>query len=206
MIKQITISLFWLAVFGAASVLAQSADQALQTNIIRLNDLRVDGTEYNFASSPEESSRLLGIVKPLLSRRGSAEIEAEEQILTVTDTAGRVRLVAELVKTLANSSLSITDLTSEASEKDEQVITAVVRTNHIFPITSCLLGKESSWMALQGFLLFKPLAKIKVRLNRIDKNEKDVEITGTEPRVALVRRLVALFDQPFLTEEADYDL
>ncbi len=202
---RIIISLFLLAVFCAVPVFAQNAEKALQTEFIRLNNFKVEKAENDFNRLSDETSYLLGIIKPLLTKRGSIEIAVREKSLIVTDTEGRVKLIGELIKMLDESKLLINDLVSETPKEDEKIITETVKTNYIFPIISCLDGKESPWMVIQGFLLFKPMKQIKVRIRSAGLDRKDVNLTGTEKRVELAKRIVALFDQPFLTEEADYD-
>lgn len=203
--RQILFNLFLLTIFCVAPVFAQNEDMTLKTEFFRLNNLEVKKDEKDSNRLSNETSYLLEIFKPLLTGKGSVEVDVREKTLIVTDTKGRVKLIGELVKTLDDSGLSLNDLMSESLKEGEKIITETVKTNYIFPVTSCLHGKESPWMVVQGLLLFKPVKKLQVRIRSNKQNDKEVELTGTEKRVGLVKKIVALFDQPFLTELADYE-
>ncbi len=200
---QILFTLFFFTAFCVATVFSQNDDKTLQIEFIRLNNLDIKN-EKDVHKIGKAGIFLFDIIKPLLSKRGMVEIHKRENTLIITDTPGRVRLITELVKTLDNSGLSIDDLMSEISQDNEKIVTEIVKANNIFPITLCLT--DADWARLQGILLIKPIYKIKVRIRSNDKNDNEVELIGTEKRVGLAKKIIALFDREFLTEEEIYDL
>jgi hypothetical protein len=50
-------------------------------------------------------SRLLGLIRSFLSKRGSVEVESQKMRLTVTDDKQRVAMVVKLVRCYDNSQL-----------------------------------------------------------------------------------------------------
>jgi hypothetical protein len=210
--KRILINVILCAIFCAVPVAAQKSVQKKTTEIplvteaVKLSKLEIKSPAEGFNGLSGEAAYLLEILKPLSSRRGSVEIVAGERTLIVTDTNGRVKLITGLVKTLDDSGMLIDDLMSETSKEGEKTITESVKANYIFPLTSCLDGKESPWMVIQGFLLFRPMKKLNVRIRSSRQNDGEVEVTGTEMRVELAKKVIALFNRPFLTEVEDYDI
>lgn len=196
--KQIIISLFLLAAFCAVPVFAQEK-----------TDLVAETIEFKIIKLPagKKEDFLVAFLRPLLSRKGSVEVNAENQKFNFTDSPNRLKLIKKFTEVLDNSGFRINDFLAK-SAKDKKNISESVPTFYLYPVLWCDVGEEARLvkLALQENLLVKMLAEIKVKGERYSTLDLGggINLTGTKKRVVLAKKFVALFDEPILTEADDF--
>ena len=190
--------MFWLTIFCAAPVFGQEKTKAV-TEIVEFRNVKI--------SADKKEVFLAAFLRPLLSRSGLVEFNAETQKFNVTDSPNRLILIKKITEVLDNSGFRINDFLTK-SANDKKNISEPVQTSYLYPVLWCDVGEELrlAKLALQENLLVKMLAEINVRGEKYSNFDSGggINLTGTKKRVALAKKFVALFDEPILTEENDF--
>ncbi len=196
--KQSIIILFLLATFCIVPVFAQ-----------KKTDLAAEIIEFKIIKIPDGKKELFlaAFLRPLLSRKGSVEFDAENQKLNFIDSPNRLKLIKKFTEVLDNSGFRLSDFLAK-SAKDKKNISESVRTFYLYPVLWCDVGEEPrlAKLALQENLLVKMLAEIQVKGERYSDLDSigGINLTGTRKRIVMAKKFVALFDEPILTEADDF--
>jgi len=191
--KKNLIFLFLSAILCVSSIFAQQKND-LVTKTIELKNINIRFEKKEvFASS---------FLKPLLSKNGTILFDKQARDFTFTDTPNRIKLINSFMKMLDISGLKA-EYFSAKSDKSRKNIYELVQTNYVFPAIWCDVGEEDriAQLALQETPLIKILEAINVK---VERSLNGVSLTGNKKQVALAKKIIAIFDQPILTEEKDF--
>jgi hypothetical protein len=196
--KLILTGLLLMAVGCVAPVFGQEKTEAA-TEIIEFRNIKIP--------ADKKEAFLAAFLRPLLSRQGSVESDAETQKFNFTDSPNRLRLIRDFTGLLDNSGFRVNDLLAK-SANEKRKISEAVQTTYLYPVLWCDVGEELrlAKLALQENLLVRMLAEINVRGEKYANLEtgSGLNLTGNRKRVALAKKFIALFDAPILTEQNDF--
>ena len=197
-------SFFFLAYFCVASVFAQIQQSDLETKFIKLTNIKLPKDKcYGDACNLDEKTKdFLLLFRPLLSKRGSVEVDTRSNTLLITDTLNRLKVNENFAKILDESSLGFDNLFSRKSD-ELGVYPLKIKLQNLALSISCGSGQEKiSWQEKQSEIL---LSTIKNFLSEkaaieVDGREKTLTITDDWNRVMLIKQMAELFDKPLLEE------
>jgi type II secretory pathway component GspD/PulD (secretin) len=185
--------LFLLTAFYVTPIFAQEKT-GLVTKIIEFKNIKI----------PVEKKEIFlsSFLKPLLSKNGIVLFNKQDRGITFTDTPNRIKLSKDFMEMLDISGFKANDLSAK-SNKSRKDVYEFVETHYIFPALWCDVGEELH--IAQIGLQERPLIKIIEGINvKVEKNPNGLRLTGTKKQVALAKKIIAIFDQPILTEEKDF--
>ena len=133
---KILVGLFLFAAFYTGSAFAQKETKPqkifgdglkvseLYSEFVKINNLDLPKSKCSFDScvweSEENAKRFFRLFAPLLSRRGSIEVDSRTNTLVITDVKNRVKLLTEYAKLLDGSGLTTEELISSQIEQNKE--------------------------------------------------------------------------------------
>lgn len=202
--KQSIVSLFLLIYFCVIPVFAQIQPSDLETKFIKLTNIKLpnDKCYGDDCDLDKKTKDFLLLFRPLLSKRGSVEVDTRSNTLLITDTLNRLKVNENFAKILDELSLDFDKLFSRKSD-ELGIYPLNVKLQNLTMSINCGSGQEKiSWQEKQSGIL---LSTIKNFLSekatiQVDGREKTLTITDDWNRVILIKQIAELFDKPFLEE------
>ena len=221
-IVSIKLVLLTILCFGE-TVFSQSSKPRLTNNelnveIIRLKNLCLGVKQNNFNELDNKSKFLVEAISPLLSKHGFLEVAVRGNAIIITDEKNRVMLISEFIKIIDESGFTLEELSSRSISSDETISKVIIETKYLLPIIYCYgfaSERHSSrpiWVDEQGYIFadiiwrFLPVLPEEAKISFEDDTleylfSNKMAVVATPKRIELIKKITALFDQPFLVEK-----
>lgn len=190
--------------FCVMPVFSQTYKTDLTLKVIKLNKIKIPNDKcYGDACEfDEKTKRFLFLFVPLLSKKGSLEVDSRGNALVISDTVNRIEVIENFAKILDKSGLDFDDLFLRKSDESILYPLKIQLQNLTFSI-NCGTGQEkANWQEKQSEILLgiiKLFASEKATIE-VASREKTLIITDEQNRGILIKQITELFDKQFLEE------
>lgn len=202
--KGILSGLLLLTVFCNAPVFAQRQKSDLMTGFIKLKNIKLGSgcsSFMNCCSFNDRTKNIFNLLRPALSPGGAAEVDTRSNVLIVTDVEKRIKLQKELIGILDDSNLNPDEAAANSSNTEKKISGEISFRNLKFSFLKDTTN--GVWQEKQASMLISVIGNLEGNFE-INSESVVFTITDTRKRIEIIKKLVELFDQPFLEDGMDY--